>query len=302
MPVYTIDGNIGCGKSTLLEYLHAHYIIPIDLEPVKKWQPFLEDMYYKSKGAYSFQVRVWLDRCWIQPKPDISLVMERSPYFQKNVFIPINKESCLLSDSEYEILNEMYDKSAQMWSPSGYIYLRSNPTRCVERIQIRNRPSEEAISVSYIQKLHDLHESSYFWAASNGIPIICIDVEYKTIPEIAKEVINAFKMMGMHIGHHTALSNSHRLMNSENSVRASFTPTKTIAEILIENSQAAKNRKMQKQHYNRKYNSFDQQHVSFINKTIQNKSGYSAENVPRILRRPHGTTTFNTIGTTFYEY
>jgi deoxyadenosine/deoxycytidine kinase len=197
MPIFTIDGNIGCGKSTVLEYLHTHYLLPIDLEPVKKWQPYLNDMYYNNKGACEFQVRVWLDRCWIQPKQDTTLLMERSPYFQKNVFIPINKDNNRLSTREVEMLNEMYDKSTTIWNPFGYIYLRSSPEKCIERINKRARESEEAIDHLYIQQLHKLHEKSYFWAAANNYPMICVDVENKTVPEIAKEIIQILENMGV---------------------------------------------------------------------------------------------------------
>lgn len=197
MPILTVDGNIGCGKSTLLEYLHINHLLPIDLEPVKKWQPYLNDMYYHNKGACEFQVRVWLDRCWIQPKEDTMILMERSPYFQKKVFIPINYEKERLSQREVDMLNEMYDKSNHIWSPSGYIYLRSNPDKCIERIKIRNRQSEEAIDESYIYRLHNLHEYNYYWAVAHGYPMICIDVENKTVSQIANEVVQVLEVMGV---------------------------------------------------------------------------------------------------------
>jgi len=195
MPIFTIDGNIGCGKSTLLEYLHTHYLLPIDLEPIKKWQPYLSDMYYNNKGAFEFQVRVWLDRCWIQPKKETTLIMERSPYFQQNVFIPINYENTRLNEREVENLIEMYNKSKTIWNPAGYIYLRSNPAKCIERIKLRKRPSEEVIEPSYIEYLHAFHEKAYFSGVINGYPMICVDIENKTIPEIAKEIIQILKIM-----------------------------------------------------------------------------------------------------------
>ena len=191
MPILTIDGNIGCTKSTLLEYLHINYLLPIDLEPIKKWQPYLTDMYYHNKGACEFQVRVWLDRCWIQTKEDTMILMERSPFFQQKVFIPINYENKRLTEREIDMLNEMYDKSSHIWSPCGYIYLRSNPIKCAERIRIRNRKSEDHIPIEYIQKLHDLHEEAYLFAEKNGYPIICIDVENKTVAQIAEEIWNS---------------------------------------------------------------------------------------------------------------
>lgn len=198
MPIFTIDGNIGCGKSTVLNFLHMHYRIPIDPEPVQKWLPFLEDMYRNGKGAFEFQVRVWLDRCWIQQRPNMaSILMERSPYFQSNVFVPANLENGKLSVHEYHMLQEMYVKSSQLWIPHGYIYLRSNPNKCLERIAKRARNSEDVIDYKYIHKLHVLHENAYMNAVLLGIPMIVIDVEGKTVAEVASEVWTALSMMGM---------------------------------------------------------------------------------------------------------
>ena len=190
--INTIDGNIGAGKTTVLEYLHTHYKLPIDLEPVNKWQPYLNDIYSNNKGTFEFQVRVWLDRCWIQPKANVMpMLMERSPYFQRNVFIPANVENGKLNEREFNTLHEMYEKSNDIWIPNGYIYLRSNPIKCAERIKIRNRKSEDHIPIEYIQKLHDLHEEAYLFAEKNGYPIICIDVENKTVAQIAEEIWNS---------------------------------------------------------------------------------------------------------------
>lgn len=195
--IFTLDANIGAGKSTLLAYLHNHYRFPIDLEPVTKWQPYLEDLYKKRMGAFEFQVRVWLDRCWIQQRPNMApIIMERSPFFQSNVFLPTNLDAGSMSLQQYQMLQEMYHKSMMLWSPHAYIYLRSDPEKCHERIHKRARPSEECISMDYLRKLHDYHERAYMLAASQGIPIICIHVEHKSVKQIADEIVQALMVLG----------------------------------------------------------------------------------------------------------
>lgn len=196
MPIFTIDGNIGCGKSTILDFLHTQYHYSIDVEPIAKWQPFLEEMYRHNRGAFNFQVRVWLDRCWIQEKPNMSLVMERAPFFQVNSFVPINLENGRITAKEYESLNEMYDKTFKMWSPSGMVYLRSNPDRCLHRIHRRARSSEESIEPRYLRRLHDFHESAYLYGLASGIPIAVVDVEGKTVAQIAQDVHLALQAFG----------------------------------------------------------------------------------------------------------
>jgi deoxyadenosine/deoxycytidine kinase len=192
MPIFTVDANIAAGKSSVLKYLHTHYRLPIDLEPVEKWEPFLKDIYHNNKGAFAFQIRVWFDRCWIQEKPNSGLmVMERSPYFQSNVFVHVNAERGVYTPNELSILKDMYATTFKTWSPFGYIYLRSSPAKCAERMARRARGSESTVPLDYLKRLHDLHEAAYMCAIACGLPVVCIDVENKTIPAIAAEVYNA---------------------------------------------------------------------------------------------------------------
>lgn len=197
--VFTIDGSIGAGKSTILETLHVQHKVPIDLEPVNKWVPYLEKIYKEETGVFEFQTRVWLDRCWIQPKKHVNIIIERSPYFQKEVFVEVSKINKKIDANQTEILNEMYEKAMNIWSPRGYIYLRSDPRKCYERIQTRGRECESNITLEYLQQLHDLHEKAYMSAAANRMPIICIDIEGKAVEDIAKEVWGALQILGIRV-------------------------------------------------------------------------------------------------------
>lgn len=195
--IFTLDGNIGCGKSTVLQHLHQHYHLSIDLEPVARWQPFLDDMYREGKGAFEFQTRVWLDRCWVQQRPNqANILMERSPFFQSQAFVTTNLENGRITMRQYQMLQEMYARAFQIWAPAGYVYLRSNPQQCAARVKMRGRDAEEAIPLAYLEQLHAHHERAYHIAASFGFPMICIDVEGKSVPHIAAEVWSALTMLG----------------------------------------------------------------------------------------------------------
>lgn len=193
MTIITIDGNIGCGKTSVLNYLHKYNKLSIDLEPIESWQQYLDKIYSKEKKEiFKFQIRVWLDRCWIQEKQDKSLIlMERSPYFIKNTFIKNYYNTNQISENEFIILNNLHSKTDNIWSCGAYIYLRSNPTNCLSRISKRNRQSENQIELEYISSLHDLHETAYNKAVENKMNIIDINVENKTIAEIALEIYNS---------------------------------------------------------------------------------------------------------------
>lgn len=196
MPIYTLDGNIGAGKTTVLEYLHNHYNFAIDPEPIGKWKPYLDEMYHHNRGAFNFQVRVWLDRCWLQEKTNAHLIMERSPFFQANAFVAINAENGRINAADHQLLREMYEKAFRMWAPTAMIYLRSSPDQCLARIKSRGRPAESGLTEAYIRRLHDFHETTYMYGIGMGIPIVCIDTDAKPVAQIAHEVATALGILG----------------------------------------------------------------------------------------------------------
>lgn len=190
MSIITIDGNISAGKTTVLRILHSKYRWAVDLEPVQKWAPYLRDLYEHHTRAFEFQVRIWLDRCWIQPKSNSStiMLMERSPFFQNAVFVKANSMNGNLTVNQSDTLIDMYQKAMAMWSPLVHIYLRSNPANCAQRIVQRARAGEQAIEPEYLENLHVLHEAAYIDAVRSGKKVIVVDVEYKTPDAIAAEI------------------------------------------------------------------------------------------------------------------
>lgn len=189
MTIITIDGNIGSGKTSILNYLHKTYKLPIDLEPVESWNNFLMKLYDKQQDVFKFQVRIWLDRCWVQEKSDAVVLMERSPYFIKNTFIETAYQLDMISEHEHTILLELHKKTDSLWASNRYIYLRSSPENCYKRLKKRNRPVEKNITEDYIKRLHQSHEDNYNHAVDNKMNISVIDVDDKSIPEIADAII-----------------------------------------------------------------------------------------------------------------
>jgi deoxyadenosine/deoxycytidine kinase len=187
MPIITIDGNIGCGKTSVLNYLHKTHKLAIDLEPVENWNSHLIKQYDDKLDVFKFQIRIWLDRCWIQEKSDKSVIlMERSPLFIKNTFIRTAKDLDMITEKEYEILMDLYRKTDSLWCTSKYIYLRSSPENCYKRIKKRNRLSEKNITQDYIQILHDYHEAL---SLEKDLNIVVINVDDKSIADIAIEIM-----------------------------------------------------------------------------------------------------------------
>lgn len=198
MTIITIDGNIGSGKTSVLNYLHKTYKIPIDLEPVESWNTYLSKMYDDNIDVFKFQVRIWLDRCWVQEKSDkTTILMERSPYFIKNSFINSAYNLGMITQMEYNILQDLHKKTDNIWTSNTYIYLRSNPENCFKRIKKRGRHSEKNITEEYINTLHDYHEDTYNKALSNNMNIMIIDVDDKNISDIAIEILEYIQILDL---------------------------------------------------------------------------------------------------------
>ena len=188
--IITIDGNIGSGKTTVLNYLHKYRNYQIVIEPIERWSSYLDDIYLHNKCYFNMQIRVWLDRAWIQEKDNSSIIfMERSPFFIRNTFNMNDYLNNNINQDEYNVINEMYNKTDNIWKSNYYIYLRSSPEKCLEHILERKRQNEINIKLDYIKNIHNLHEETYIKAVENNMNIIVIDVDDKTIPEIVDEII-----------------------------------------------------------------------------------------------------------------
>jgi deoxyadenosine/deoxycytidine kinase len=191
MPIITIDGNIGSYKTSILNYFHKNYKLAIDLEPVDNWTEYLANLYNTPNSSYDFQIKVWIDRCWIQEKTNMTILMERSPNFIKNVFVRKAYEDKTINAKEYENIIRLHKTTDDLWKPNGYIYLRSDPEKCLQRINKRGRCVEKNIKLEYMQRLHELHEENYKLALDNKINIIVINVENKSISEICNEILSS---------------------------------------------------------------------------------------------------------------
>lgn len=192
MPIITIDGNIGAYKTSILNYFHKNFKIAIDLEPVESWHDYLNNMYTnQTDSTYNFQIKVWMDRCWIQEKSNVLVLMERSPYFIKNVFVEKALEDNTINAEQYQIIQSLHEKTDNLWKPNAYIYLRSDPEMCMQRITRRARHSECNLKEDYIRRIHELHEIKLEEALKKNMNVLIIDIENKSIADICDEIMNS---------------------------------------------------------------------------------------------------------------
>lgn len=184
-----IEGNIGSGKSTMLEYFEKYapsfQCIP---EPVDKWMNCggfnLLELFYQdtNKWAMSFQMYVMLTLVEELNKTTSRpvRVMERSLASSRFIFTKNLNASGALDDCMYSVYNKWFDHMmADTENQVDYIiYLRTKPEVAHQRIQARNRPGEELITIDLLQKLHSLHED---WLMSNCPNVIVVDANVDEI-------------------------------------------------------------------------------------------------------------------------
>jgi deoxyadenosine/deoxycytidine kinase len=175
--IYSIDGNIGSGKSTLLKYLKDYYennpnIIFAD-EPVTEWESIKDangttmlEKFYQDQKTYSFpfQMMAYISRLTIlrnivKENPDAIIMTERSLHTDRFVFAKMLFDSGLIEDVNYQIYLKWFDAFIEDLKINGFIYVKTDPKICFERIKKRSRNGESNIPLDYLIKCDEYHDS-----------------------------------------------------------------------------------------------------------------------------------------------
>ena len=183
----SIVGNIGCGKSTLISSLETQGY-NVFYEPVHKW--YALKLFYDNipKWAFALQIQI-LDSFHDVAKSNI--VVERSPWESLNVFAKHLVDNNLMSSVEMDILKSVHSKMG--WMPDIFIYIKTKPEKCIQRIKKRNRECESNIEDQYIKDLHDLYEHNMMSLECSGHTIYTIDGNreqnevYNTVISVLKD-------------------------------------------------------------------------------------------------------------------
>lgn len=204
---FIIEGNIGAGKSTFLSLLEE---LPLQLvyEPHEQWQSVgsagnLLEAFYKDtkRWAYTFQSYAFITRIIAQQEhakrnPYDVQVLERSVYSDRYCFAKNCFEMGTMSTLEWQLYKEWFEWLVEHYAPqpTGFIYLRTSPEVCYQRLAKRARSEEATVPLSYLQSLHEKHESwllkkegiaSYL----HDVPVLILDCN----PEFASDKITMDK-------------------------------------------------------------------------------------------------------------
>ena len=217
-----IEANIGGGKSTFTRKLmqetqHYNYdLVPgkntlLLLEPVDEWvkmrdskgKNILEHYYEDSKKySFSFQMNSFISRCeklLEETKTHLNkygtkagpVIMERSVYsdyycFAKNCF-----ENGSMTEIEYNIYKRWFHWLTNSFSiqSSRYIYIRTDPNVCYERVKKRARSAEGVIPLEYLTDLHNKHEEWLLSLPKNIVLVLDGNKDFESNEDIFNEYV-----------------------------------------------------------------------------------------------------------------
>ena len=186
-----IEGNIGTGKTTFLRFLETLFKTDdysFIFEPVDQWTNLTDsdginllENFYKDqdKWSFAFQMNSFISRIQkIQNDSKKVKFIERSVYTDRNCFAKNCYESGKMNKIEYDIYTRWHDWLCKEFKvkPSAFIYLKTDPTVSLERIQKRSRQGEGGIPIDYLDKLDSLHNSWMDDEIANGVPVLILDV------------------------------------------------------------------------------------------------------------------------------
>lgn len=195
---YIIEGNIGAGKSTFLRLLSEKLQAPIVFEPHAQWQHAtrsdnLLQLFYQDpqRWAYTFQTYAFVSRIVAigqEKKSEGPIFSERSIYADRYCFAKLHFESGNMTPLEWHLYQEWFSWLSELAAPTphGFIYLRTEPAICFERMRKRDRSEEKNVPLSYLQALHTQHER---WLIEKEN----IDFRIKDIPVLVLDANKEFE-------------------------------------------------------------------------------------------------------------
>ena len=169
--IITIEANIAAGKSTLMDALKARYksnpdVVFLD-EPVQKWMDrgLLQAVYQQELEKSTFQLTVLMSLAGplfkaIQRRPKL-IISERSPWSNFHTFAKVNLINPFVPFVSFDAYKFTFEELLDALPPCRVhmVYLQVSPKTALYRIHCRDRDSEDAIPLCYLEQLHETHES-----------------------------------------------------------------------------------------------------------------------------------------------
>ena len=170
----TVEGNISSGKTSFLEHFKSFSNFEIIPENLKLWENFrgYNVLALKNERAtylnnLIFQMIANLSR--LQQMNTVFdhnsvKIMERSIHSSYHVFVKNSHDDLGLGQLTTEALQYNYEVLTQghlkkFCDPDLLVYVKTTPEVCFTRMKNRSRPSENNLTLEYLQQLHRKHEN-----------------------------------------------------------------------------------------------------------------------------------------------
>ncbi len=178
-----ISGNIGVGKTTLCKMLAKHY----------KWNPLFEavdnnpylDDFYEDMQRWSFNLQVFFLNSRFRQVQEIkkskkNIIQDRTIYEDAYIFAPNLQAMGLMTLRDYENYLDLFRLMESFVSPPDLlIYLRSDISSLVEKIQSRGREYEEGIRIDYLKRLNERYEAFFSNYQHNHLVIQANEIDFQ---------------------------------------------------------------------------------------------------------------------------
>jgi len=181
-----IEGPIAVGKTTLARLVHERLGADLLLEVFEE-NPFLSD-FYTDREKYAFQTQIFflLSR-YRQQHQVIAQVLQHSAlvsdytFAKDQLFARLNLSSDELA--VYETLHGVLAEKIPL--PDLVVYLRADLDVLMERIEVRDRTYERAMSRQYIADVMEAYDA--FFASYNQTPLLTLDTNDLNIVRNAED-------------------------------------------------------------------------------------------------------------------
>ena len=185
LDIISLIGCIGAGKTTKINDLRKCGNIVIE-EDLNFWNSInMLEKTYNDQKRYSFTFQTMVLFSNLQDIKNCekqyggkTVYTERSIIDSRYVFVEVLREIGCINDDEYKLFCWQYDlfsKHLNSIIPKKFMYIRTNPKLCFDRIKKRGNKYEKNITIDYLQRLYNKYEDLVARLKKEGCEIEIID-------------------------------------------------------------------------------------------------------------------------------